>query len=291
MRGRFATLSAQTRQYYVQLACWLQQRWPKQQQPDTSNSIPFIGIAGSQGSGKSTLCDFLQEYLKDEFGLRCVVLSLDDFYLPVTERQHLAESVHPLLATRGVPGTHDLSLLNQVLAKLLEATPESRVHLPVFDKLSDDRLPKSQWKKWSGKPDMILLEGWCVGAQPEPESAMMVPVNSLERNRDRAGNWRRWVNRQLQTDYATLFSRLDVLVFLQTPGMEQVLRWRKEQETEMVQQGGEGMNADQLQHFVMHYERITLAMLQDLPANADVVLPLDQQHNIASFQDNSWPEK
>jgi len=63
---------------------------------------PFVlGIAGAQGSGKSTIA----RALAARFG--CPVLSLDDLYLDGAARQRLAETVHPLLRTRGVPGTHD----------------------------------------------------------------------------------------------------------------------------------------------------------------------------------------
>jgi D-glycerate 3-kinase len=77
----------------------------------------IIGINGTQGSGKSTLADYLCTMLGEQ-GLNCVSLSLDDFYLTRAERETLAAEVHPLLKTRGVPGTHDVSLALQTIDSL-----------------------------------------------------------------------------------------------------------------------------------------------------------------------------
>src|SRR5690606_26489272 len=68
----------------------------------------LVGVSGCQGSGKTTLASLLVLLLREMLGLRCINLSIDDFYLTRAERQQLAATVHPLLATRGVPGTHDV---------------------------------------------------------------------------------------------------------------------------------------------------------------------------------------
>ena len=73
------------------------------------NKPLIIGINGAQGSGKSTLADYIKSYMCAE-GHSAVSLSLDDFYLTREERFQLSRDTHPLLATRGVPGTHDTAL-------------------------------------------------------------------------------------------------------------------------------------------------------------------------------------
>ena len=80
---------------------------------DIASHVPagglVVGICGAQGSGKSTLTAVLRKLLEMR-GLRVASLSLDDLYLTRGERRELAARIHPLLATRGVPGTHDVEL-------------------------------------------------------------------------------------------------------------------------------------------------------------------------------------
>jgi len=80
----------------------------------TAGELKVLGISGTQGSGKSTLAALLQ-FLLQQNGLRVVCLSLDDFYLTRKERRQLADTVHPLLMTRGVPVTHDISLAISII--------------------------------------------------------------------------------------------------------------------------------------------------------------------------------
>src|SRR5687767_10663938 len=75
-----------------------------------SHQALLVGVSGCQGSGKTTLASLLVLMLRELLGLRAINLSIDDFYLTHAERQTLSRSVHPLLATRGVPGTHDVQL-------------------------------------------------------------------------------------------------------------------------------------------------------------------------------------
>ena len=230
---------------------------------------PIIGVAGAQGSGKSTLA----AEAVDAFGV--VALSLDDVYLTRAERLALAKTVHPLFATRGPPGTHDLKLLNEVLDALRGAASDSDVRLPAFDKLKDDRRPEADWLVARGRPRAIILEGWCVGALPQPDADLVPPVNALERDEDAQGTWRRAVNARLAEDYASLFARLDRTLYLRPPAFERVLDWRCEQETTLL---GEhplppGRRAE-LARFVQHYERLTRHMM-DGGVRADVVIQLD----------------
>ncbi|MGL4541402.1 MAG: kinase, partial [Polymorphobacter sp.] len=171
----------------------------------------LIGIAGPQGSGKSTLAAALATRLKDGFGLRVAVLGLDDLYLPKAARAALAGEVHPLLATRGVPGTHDVALGHKLIAALLNG--DALVALPVFDKSRDDRALEPRLV--DAPVDVLLFEGWCIGARPQSVAALVRPVNALEAQADPHGIWRRWVNARLAADYAPLFAQADALVWLQ----------------------------------------------------------------------------
>jgi len=225
-----------------------------------------IGINGAQGSGKSTACKFLKRLLAER-GLRAVTLALDDLYLTRAERQAMARDEHPLFATRGVPGTHDVALGEQALDALLAGRPAT---LPRFDKAADDRAGSVAVEP---PVDVILFEGWCVGAVPQPAPALRQPVNRLEAEEDPDGSWRREVNRRLATDYAELFGRIGWLVMLQVDGWEAVRANRARQERKLGA-GPAVMDEAALDRFLMHYERLTRWQLEEMPARADAVIAI-----------------
>lgn len=263
------------KRHYLPLAAWIRQR---RQPGDTMTA----GISGAQGTGKSTLVAFLQKALERAHGWRVAVLSLDDFYLTRAERRVLAERVHPLLATRGVPGTHDVGLLLDCIERLRQLGPGEEQAVPRFDKSADDRAAAAEWPLIRGPLDLVLLEGWCIGSRPQPAEALASPVNELELAEDRDGRWRHYVNGQLAGPYRRVFGLLDPLIVLQAPGFGAVRRWRCEQEhklREAVSASAPGlMNQQQLDRFMQHYERLTRANLETLPTIADVVLELDDAH-------------
>ena len=230
-----------------------------------------VGINGAQGSGKSTAAKFL-EVLLVEHNLRGVIVSLDDLYLTRAERQQMAKDEHPLFATRGVPGTHDVALGEAVLDALKEGRPAV---MPRFDKATDDRA--ADVTTIDSKFEVILLEGWCVGAVPQPAEALREPVNSLEAEEDPDGVWRREVNRRLATDYAELFSRIDMLIMLKVEDFDAVRANRKLQEEKLAANNAGGvaiMDDAALDRFLMHYERLTRWQLDEMPARADIVIPI-----------------
>jgi D-glycerate 3-kinase len=240
----------------------------------------IIAIAGGQGTGKSTLARSLAQALAVAAPLaRGAVLSLDDFYLPRVVRAALARSVHPLLATRGVPGTHDVARLVDALDRVFRAEP---VALPVFDKGRDDRVGE---RFVEGPLDWVVVEGWCLGARPESDTALAAPINALERTEDPDAGFRRWVNAALAGDYQRLNARFDFLVYLLAADMDTVLRFRTEQEQAIAAE--QRMDAARLARFVAHYERITRAMARDLPDRADVVVRLapDRSYSVQGLAD------
>jgi D-glycerate 3-kinase len=269
------------------------EKWfsPLLEEYKTPRDTPWIiGINGSQGSGKSTLADYLCTMLSERFELRCVSLSLDDFYLTKLERQQLANKVHPLLVTRGVPGTHDIPLALETIAKLVAGTTETVI--PRFDKSRDDRMPLEQWDSISGPVDIIVFEGWCVGAQAQTEEPLIEPLNSLEAERDADGVWRRTVNQALAGEYQRLFGLLDQLIMLQAPSFETVFNWRLEQEEKMLARLGNAatkkqhqgiMTASQIGEFIAHYQRITEHSLGEMPPRTDHLFKLDSQRQIIDY--------
>lgn len=235
-----------------------------------------LGICGSQGSGKSTLAAALARELEAD-GKACAVLSIDDFYLTREERKRLAAEVHPLCITRGPPGTHDVQLGIEVLDALRAGRP---VALPRFNKARDDRCDPETWPVAPSHCDVIVFEGWCVGAVAQPDEALTEPVNVLEAVEDPDGVWRRWMNDSLSGLYPGLFARFDRLVLLQAPGFEVVMDWRMQQEEELRAAAGEGagiMDRAQIARFIQHYERITRHILAEMPGRADLVIRLDNQ--------------
>lgn len=233
------------------------------------------GISGLQGSGKSTLAAQLAAE-GERRGLRCAVLSIDDVYLPRDGRLRLAREVHPLLATRGPPGTHDVGMAIAVLDALREGRGTA---LPRFDKLADDRLPAARWPR-CGRVDLVLFEGWFLGTPAESPQALAAPLNALEREEDRDGRWRRWCNEALGRDYPALWRRMDRLLVLQAPSFDVVPQWRWQAEQALRADahgagGAGGMDRAGIDRFVQHYERTSRQALRMLPAIADRVIALD----------------
>jgi D-glycerate 3-kinase len=162
---------------------------------------------------------------------------------------------------------------------------EGNVHLPVFDKAADDRLPREGWAIARAPVDVVLFEGWCIGVRAQSESALATPVNEFEQAEDADGCWRRYVNEQIDGDYARLFETLDMLVFLRIPSFGKVLEWRGLQEE---QQAGPLDDAG-LRRFVQHFERLSRHMLDTVPAYADVVIEIDDEHRLTGLQMASRP--
>lgn len=236
-------------------------------------------IAGLQGSGKSTLAAQVTA-LARERGLRVATLSIDDVYLGRRERRRLARDVHPLLATRGPPGTHDLALACETLDALRTG---AAARLPRFDKLADRRLPPSRWRTIRAV-DLVLFDGWCLKVPAETQTQLRDPINPLERDEDPDGVWRQWCNERLGRDYPALWTRLDRLLWLQPPDFAPVARWRWQQEQAMrSEHGGHGgMSRAGVERFVQHFERISRQALRTLPAIAERTLTLDARRRIVA---------
>lgn len=253
----------------------------------------LIGVNGSQGSGKSTLAALLTQLLAKEFGLKAIDLSIDDFYLTRQSRVSLARQIHPLLETRGVPGTHDVSLMCETLQQLTREN--SDVSIPRFDKACDDRYPARQWDKVSAPFDIVIVEGWCLGTPAQAEAALHKPVNDLEALEDPDGHWRRYVNQQIGGCYQDIYQMMDLWIMLQAPSFACVYQWRLEQEEKLAakllagdQQNSSRnrvMTATQISRFIQHYQRLTEHSLDQLPGRVHFLFSLDAGRQIVAYDE------
>lgn len=249
-----------------------------------------IGINGCQGSGKSTLADYLCTMISQRLDTPVVALSLDDFYLTKTERDQLASEVHPLLATRGVPGTHDMQLAIDCVDSL-QAGNETII--PRFNKKTDDRIPSNDLPIIREPVGLIILEGWCLGARAQTKQQLKEPINSLEDDKDSQGIWRSYVNQALEAggNYQSLFNTVDELIMLRAPSFETVYKWRLEQEHKMIKQAlkeglqrpSQAMDDLQILRFIQYFQRITEALLQQLPRRANHLFVLDNERRIIEY--------
>lgn len=256
----------------------------------------YVGVNGAQGSGKSTVSAFLAYYLTHHHNKTCVVMSLDDFYLSQSDRFALSIKVHPLLKTRGVPGTHDVDLIAKTLNRLSEY---GTVSIPQFDKATDNPKPVTEWPIVNTPIDIVILEGWCWGVAPQSNNQLAPPINSLEKDQDALGNWRNFVNQQLKSEYQSLHNMMNYWVMLQAPSFSCVEGWRIEQEHKLKSRHTESnkdiasnssasgiMTDDQIRAFIMHFQRLTQHSLNTLPAKVDCLYALDIQRKIISARAN-----
>ncbi len=251
----------------------------------TGNQL-LIGINGCQGSGKSTLAELLTHLIKEKYDLNTIYFSLDDFYHTKAERLSLSKLIHPLLATRGVPGTHDTAFLHKTL--LLLKKNKGKIEIPIFNKLNDDRENKKYSRFLKTPISIIILEGWCLGLKPQKSEELNTPINELERVYDTDGTWRKFVNAQLASAYREIFQMLDLLIMLKAPSFESVYNWRLQQENRMyeatISDSKRKMSPDELKNFIQHFERLTVHSLEKLPNYADYLFELNEQRSITKYK-------
>ena len=247
----------------------------------------IIGLTGGQGTGKSTISIILKIILKEAYNLETVIFSIDDFYKTLNEREIMSKKISDLFLTRGVPGTHDTKMLFQCI-KNLKTNNFKKMNIPKFDKSIDNRLSKSNWLQVKKKPNIVIFEGWCVGASAQKNKDLISPINKLEKYKDKKKIWRQKVNLKLRKDYKKIFDLIDKLIFLKVPSFKYVLKWRllQEKKLRITRKGNKTMNDKQVENFIMYYERITKHMLKTLPKDADAVISIDSKHRLKSIKFN-----
>ena len=251
------------------------------------NQTKVIGLTGGQGTGKSTISNILKIILKEAYKLETVIFSIDDFYKTLSERKKISQKISKLFITRGVPGTHDTKMLLQCIYNLKNNNFKKMI-IPKFDKSIDDRCSKNKWFKIKKKPNIVIFEGWCVGATPQKNKDLNIPVNKLEKQKDNKRVWRRKVNSELKKSYNKIFNLIDKLIFLKVPSFKYVFKWRllQEKKLRITAKGKKTMNNKQIENFVMYYERITKHMLKTLSKSADTVINIDEKHRLKSIKFN-----
>ena len=205
----------------------------------------------------------------------------------LNERKKMSKKISTLFLTRGVPGTHDTKMLLQCI-KNLKNNKFKKINIPKFDKSIDDRLQKKKWLKVKKKPNIVIFEGWCVGATAQKNKDLNIPINKLEKHKDKKKIWRLRVNLELKKNYKKIFNLIDKLIFLKVPSFKYVFKWRllQEKKLRITGKGNKTMNDKQIKNFIMYYERITKHMLKTLPKKADTVISIDKKHRLKSIKFN-----
>ena len=259
--------------FYLPLSEWIYSIYSK----DFKTKI--IGLSGGQGAGKSTITGILKLILKKKYGLNICVFSIDDFYKTKNERLRMSKKKHPLFITRGVPGTHDIVLLNQTIRKLKQKKFRT-VLIPKFDKSKDDRYRKNKWQKIKTKPDIIIFEGWCVGTTHQNNNELKRPINLIEKKYDENLKWRKTVNNLIKKRYKNIFNKIDKLVFLKVPDFNYIIKWRwlQEQKMKLTTKSKKTMSKTEVKEFIMFYERLTKHMMKNYSKISDLTIFLDKKH-------------
>ena len=271
-----ATKIANLRRIYIPVSFWIDNKYKKK------GKTLFLGLSGGQGSGKTTVVGILKIILKKYFKRKIHVTSIDDFYKTLEERNKISSTIHPLFKTRGVPGTHDTNLIKKFF-DFIKKKKFKKFKLPKFDKSIDDRLKKKYYFNIKEKPEVVILEGWCVGAKPQSNSLLKKPINILEKYEDKDLIWRKHANHKLKKEYKKLFAMIDYFIFMKIPYFNMVFKWRLLQERKLKKMSHAKkriMSYNKIKRFIMFYQRITLQMLKDMPKIASVVLTLNHKHQI-----------
>ena len=281
MSEPFRDKLGQLNKFYLPISKMIAKNYFKKKQ------TKVIGLTGGQGTGKSTISNILKIILKEAYKLETVIFSIDDFYKTLSERKKISKKISKLFLTRGVPGTHDTKMLLQYLYNLKKNNFKKMI-IPKFDKSIDDRCLKNKWLKVKKKPNIVIFEGWCVGATAQKNKDLNIPVNKLEKQKDKKRIWRQKVNSELKKNYNKIFNLIDKLIFLKVPSFKYVFKWRllQEKKLRITGKGNKTMSDKQIENFVMYYERITKHMLKTLPKTADTVVTIDKKHRLKSIKFN-----
>ena len=270
------TILKSLKDIYIPISFWIDNKFKKK------SKTLFIGLSGGQGAGKTTISKILKIILSGYFKRKTQIVSIDDFYKTSKERYDMSKKIHYLFETRGVPGTHDVSLIKKFFYSIKKEKFKSFM-LPKFNKSLDDRVKNKNWAKISKKPEIVIFEGWCVGAKPQSNFLIKKPKNILEKFEDINLLWRKYVNNMLKKDYKKIFSNIDYFLFMKVPDFNSVFKWRLLQELKLGKTSHfkkKIMSYNEIKRFVMFYERITLQMIKDLSKSASIVMILKKNHQI-----------
>ena len=283
VREKFKKKDLMIRSFLIPICFWISKKAKKK-------SPLIVGLAGGQGSGKTTISSIISLILKKYFKLKVFKISIDDFYKTKKQREILSKNKHSLLLTRGVPGTHDIKIMLDFFRKIKTKNFKS-LKLPKFNKANDDRYKKKHWYKLKSRPDVVIFEGWCVGAKPQSLRLLKKPINTIEKAYDKSLKWRRFVNLQLKTNYKKLYSQLDSLLYLKVKNFNLLKKWRIKQEEKLwlkakSRKNLKIMNKKEVINFMQTYQRITEQMFKDAPKYSSIIMNLNKNHQIHKIKFN-----
>ena len=278
-KEKFKNKEKMIKSFLIPISFWIAKKVEKKK--------PFIlGLSGGQGSGKTTISSIISIILNKYFKLNVFKISIDDFYKTRKKRLELSKKVHPLLMVRGVPGTHDINIMLDFFKRIKEKKFKS-IKLPRFNKATDDRYNKKLWYSVKRRPDVIIFEGWCVGAKAEQNYSLKTPINSLEKLKDQKQIWRRFVNKQLKSKYKKLYDQLNCLLFIKVKNFSLLRQWRIKQEKKLSLKSKRSnklkiMSDKEIINFMQTYQRITQNMFKSVPKYASIILNLNSNQQIKS---------
>ena len=276
---KFKNKERMIKSFLIPLCFWISKKANKK-------SPYFVGLAGGQGTGKTTISSLIRIILTKYFKLNVFRISIDDFYKTRKDRINLSKRVHPMLLTRGVPGTHDINMMLSFFKKA-KSKKFKRLKLPTFNKAIDDRFNKKKWYDLKDKPDVIIFEGWCVGAKSEKNITLKKTINTMEKTKDQKQIWRKYVNHQLKSKYKNLYSQLNCLIYLKAKNFSLLQKWRLKQERKLWLKSKSKLNLKIMSkrdvlNFMQTYQRITQNMFRYMPKYASIILNLNTNHQIKS---------
>ena len=280
-KDKFRNKEKMIKSFLIPVSQWISKKTNKKK-------TLIMGLAGGQGSGKTTISSILSIILKKYFKLNVFIISIDDFYKTRKDRKIISKKKHSLLMTRGVPGTHDINLMLSFFKKI-KSKKFKNLEVPKFNKAIDDRYKKNLWYKIKLKPDVLIFEGWCVGARAQSNSQLKKTINSLEKVYDQGAVWRTHVNDQLKTGYKTLFKQLDGLLYLKAKNFNLLRKWRLKQERKLWAQtkskkGLKIMSSSDVINFMQTYQRITQQMFKDAVKSSSIIMNLNSNHQIEKIK-------
>ena len=276
---KFKNKERMIKAYLIPICFWISKKAEKKRPY-------FVGLAGGQGTGKTTISSLIRIILIKYFKLNVFRISIDDFYKTRKERINLSKRIHPMLLTRGVPGTHDINMILNFFKKS-KVKKFKRLKLPTFNKAVDDRFNKNRWYDLKKRPDVVIFEGWCVGAKSEKNISLKKTINSMEKVKDHKQIWRRYVNQQLKSKYKSLHSQLNCLIYLKAKNFSLLQKWRLKQERKLWVNSKKKSNLKIMSrgdviNFMQTYQRITQNMFRYMPKYASIILTLNSNHQIKS---------
>ena len=184
------------------------------------------------------------------------------YHNPSSGKNH-AKKIDPSLKTRLM---YDNELVKQVLTGIKNW--KGLIKIPRFDKAIDDRVPEEEWQEVTKKPDFVIMEGVFIFAQP-----------IVDDNLSKAD---KFLNAQVR-ELADSYDFIDLKLILLTDSIEDVIRFRQQQEVELKQIRGKdsGMTPQEVEAFIRyfqpHLERYTWPQERDPRIDLVFTMGLDRR--------------